>query len=60
MKKILFAIPILVFAFFAFIFKRTLTLSSSEETPLNIIKNRFAKGEINKKEYEDLLKDFEK
>jgi putative membrane protein len=56
MKKILFAIPVLILFFFAFIFKRTVSVSSSNETLLDILKKRYAKGEITVNEYEDMKK----
>lgn len=59
MKKILFAIPLLIFVFFAFIYKRTLTVSSGNETPLDILKKRYANGDITKKDYEEMIKELE-
>jgi uncharacterized membrane protein len=59
MKKILFAIPFLIFVFFVFIYKRTLTVSSGDGTPLDVLKKRYAQGDITKKEYEEMIKELE-
>lgn len=36
-----------------------LSASCSEETPLQILKKRYAKGEISKEQYEQMRKDLE-
>ena len=49
----------MVFIGFALILKRFLgySLTKSEESSLEILKKRYARGELNKQEYEDIKRD---
>jgi len=46
-------IPLLIIALFFFIFK-TNSASTLSETPLDILKKRYAKGEITKEQFEEM------
>lgn len=50
-------IAILVIMFFSFISKNGRDSQASDEEVLKILKNRYAKGEISKKEFETMKKD---
>lgn len=59
---LLFLIIIIAVVFvivFSFRNKNTLTGSSGNETPLEILKKRYAKGEITKKEFDEMKKDLQ-
>jgi len=52
-------IAIVLFVFFSFRNNISFFGSSGHETPLEILKRRYAKGEISKEEFEKIKKDIE-
>jgi len=50
----------LIWFIFWLINKDNIKNSSMNQTPMNLIKTRYAKGEISKKEYEQIKKEIER